>query len=104
MAKGATDPNLRKGRFAPYGLISPGLLWLILFFLVPLWTLLRIALSSKPNPYLPDYELTWEVGNFSDAVSRFRPELVRSFGYAAAATVLCILIGYPRAYFIARRG
>jgi spermidine/putrescine transport system permease protein len=104
VAKGATDPNLRKGRFAPYGLISPGLLWLILFFLVPLWTLLRIALSTKPNPYLPDYELTWEVGNFSDAVSRFRPELVRSFGYAAAATVLCILIGYPLAYFIARRG
>ena len=60
----------------------PGLLWLILFFLVPMWTLLRIALSSKPNPYLPDYELTWEFGNFGDAVSRFQSELLRSFGYA----------------------
>src|SRR5687768_12757346 len=100
----APSSNLRKGRFAPSGLLSPGMLWLILFFLVPMWTLLRIALSSKPNPYLPDYELTWELGNFGDAVSRFQPELIRSFGYAATATVLCILIGYPLAYFIALRG
>ena len=37
--------SLRKGRFAPYGLLSPGMLWLILFFLVPMWTLLRIAVG-----------------------------------------------------------
>ena len=49
MAKTEVDPNLRKGRFAPYGLLSPGMLWLILFFLVPMWSLLRIALSEKPN-------------------------------------------------------
>jgi spermidine/putrescine transport system permease protein len=104
VAKAEADPNLRKGRFAPFGLLSPGMLWLILFFLVPLWTLLRIALSTKPNPFLPDYELTWRFSNFSDAVDRFQPELVRSFGYAASATVLCILIGYPLAYFIALRG
>ena len=104
MAKAEADPNLRKGRFAPFGLLSPGMLWLILFFLVPLWTLLRIALSTKPNPFLPDYELTWRFSNFTDAVDRFQPELLRSFGYAGAATVLCILIGYPLAYFIALRG
>ena len=95
--------SLRKGRFAPYGLLSPGMLWLILFFLVPMWTLLKIAVSTKPNAFLPEYELTWRWANFSDAVTRFQPELVRSFGYAAAATVLCILIGYPLAYFLAFR-
>ncbi|HWJ98679.1 MAG TPA: ABC transporter permease [Acidimicrobiales bacterium] len=77
------------------------MLWLILFFLVPMWTLLRIALSTKPNAYLPEYEFTWEWSNFSSAVDRFQPELVRSFSYAAAATVLCIAIGYPLAYFLA---
>ena len=77
------------------------MLWLILFFLVPMWTLLRIALSTKPNAFLPDYEFTWEWENFSDAVERFQPELIRSFSYAAAATILCILIGYPLAYFLA---
>ncbi|MCU1497229.1 MAG: ABC-type spermidine/putrescine transport system, permease component [Acidimicrobiales bacterium] len=100
---GKAPSSLRKGRFAPYGLLSPAMLWLILFFLVPMWTLLRIAVSTKPNAYLPDYELTWRWSNFSDAVSRFQPELIRSFGYAATATVLCILIGYPLAYFIAFR-
>ena len=77
------------------------MLWLILFFLVPMWTLLRIALSTKPNAFLPEYEFSWEWSNFSDAVSRFQPELIRSFSYAAAATIMCIAIGYPLAYFLA---
>ena len=97
----AGENSLRKGRRAPYGLLSPGMLWLILFFLVPMWTLLRIALSTKPNPFLPEYEFTWEWSNFSDAVSRFQPELVRSFSYAASATLICIAIGYPLAYYLA---
>lgn len=97
----AGENSLRKGRRAPYGLLSPGMLWLILFFLVPMWTLLRIALSTKPNAFLPEYEFTWEWSNFSDAVSRFQPELVRSFSYAAAATIMCIAIGYPLAYYLA---
>lgn len=97
----AGEGPLRKGRTAPYGLLSPGMLWLILFFLVPMWTLLKIAVSTKPNPFLPDYVLSWRWANFSDAVSRFQPELVRSFAYAGVATVLCILIGYPLAYFLA---
>jgi spermidine/putrescine transport system permease protein len=99
----ADQDAARKGRFAPYGLISPGLLWLILFFLVPMWTLLKIAVSTKPNPYLPEYDLTWRWQNFGDAIDRFRPELIRSFEYAGAATVLCILIGYPLAYYLAFR-
>ncbi len=97
----AGENSLRKGRRAPYGLLSPGMLWLILFFLVPMWTLLRIALSTKPNPFLPEYEFTWEWSNFSDAVDRFQPELIRSFSYAAAATLICIAIGYPLAYYLA---
>jgi spermidine/putrescine transport system permease protein len=97
----AAESSLRTGRKAPYGLLSPGMLWLILFFLVPMWTLLRIALSTKPNAYLPEYEFTWEWSNFTTAVDRFQPELIRSFSYAAAATILCIAIGYPLAYYLA---
>ncbi|MEZ5204960.1 MAG: ABC transporter permease [Acidimicrobiales bacterium] len=97
----AAEGTLRKGRKAPYGLLTPGMLWLVLFFLVPMWTLLRIALSEKPNAFLPDYELTWKWSNFSHAIDRFQPELVRSFAYAGIATLLCILIGYPLAYFLA---
>ena len=95
--------ELRKRRYLPYALITPGMLWLILFFLVPMWTLLKIALSTKPNAFLPEYDFTWHWSNFTDATSRFQPELIRSFAYAGIATVLCILIGYPLAYFLAFR-
>ena len=100
---GTSNTSLRKGRKSTYGLLSPGMLWLILFFLVPMGTLLKIALSEKPDPWLPNYNFTWQWSNFSDAVDRFQPELVRSFAYAGAATVLCVLIGYPLAYFLAFR-
>ncbi len=99
----AAENALREGRKAPYGLLSPGMLWLILFFLVPMWTLLEIALSEKPNAFLPDYDMTWKWENFSNAIDRFQPELIRSFAYAGAATVLCIAIGYPLAYYLAFR-
>lgn len=100
---GSTNTSLRKGRKSTYGLLSPALIWLLLFFLVPMATLLKIALSTKPDPWLPNYTFDWKWANFSDAVSRFSTELYRSFGYAGAATVLCILIGYPLAYFLAFR-
>ncbi len=100
---GAANTSLKKGRRSTYGLLSPGLLWLLLFFLVPMGTLLRIALSTKPDPWLPVYEFDWRWSNFSDSIDRFSAELFRSFGYAAAATVLCILIGYPLAYYLAFR-
>jgi spermidine/putrescine transport system permease protein len=95
--------SLRSGRKAPYALLSPGVLWLILFFLVPMGTLLRIALSEKPSAFLPEYEFTWQWSNFTTAIDRFQPELIRSFAYAGTATVLCILIGYPLAYYLAFR-
>src|SRR6478735_5439438 len=97
----ADDRTLRRGRFVPYAISVPGVLWLYLFFLVPLVTLLKVALSVKPDRNLPHYDFTWEWSNFSTAWTDFRPQLFRAFEYAAIATVLCILIAYPIAYFIA---
>jgi spermidine/putrescine transport system permease protein len=99
--KVVSDKALRQGRFVPYAMSFPGVLWLYLFFLVPLVTLLKIALSVKPNRSLPAYDLTWAWGNFGTAFSDYGPQLVRALIYAAIATVLCVLIAYPLAYFIA---
>src|SRR3954453_14171625 len=71
------------------------------FFVVPLITLLKISLSTKPNPLIPKYDFTWEWSNFGSAFSEFGEQLGRAFAYAAVATLLCLLIGSPVAYFIA---
>ena len=95
------DRNLRVGRRIPYLLVLPGLVFLFLFFIVPLITLFKIALSTKPDPLLANYEFTWEWSNFTTAFDDFGAQLIRSFVYAGIATVLCLLIAYPIAYFIA---
>ncbi len=89
---------------APYGLLKPGILWLSLFFLAPLWSMLQMSLSSKQSrfDFFPDF--TWEWSNYSTALTDFGPQFGRSFLYAGIATVLTIVIGYPMAYFIAFRG
>lgn len=97
----ATNPSLRQGKYAPYLLALPALLFLYLFFIVPLVTLLKIALSDKPDRNLPVYDFGWEWGNFTTAFDDFGEQLLRSLVYAAIATGLCIVIAYPIAYFIA---
>ncbi len=96
-----TDRSLRAGRRIPYLLIIPGIAFLFVFFIIPLITLFKISLSTKPDPLLPEYEFTWEWDNFSLAFTRFGEHLIRAFVYAGIATVLCALIAYPIAYFIA---
>ena len=98
------DRTKRRGGVVPYALLSPGMLWLTLFFLVPLVTLARTSLSVKESRFAVDAEFTWHLANFTDALRDYSDQFVRSFAYAGAATVLCIAIGYPMAYVIAVRG
>lgn len=98
------DRTKRRAGFVPYALLSPGMIWLILFFLVPLATLLKTSLSAKPSRFVPDVEFGWEFSNYTDSLSTYSEQFIRSFAYAGAATLLCVAIGYPVAYVIATRG
>ena len=84
----------------PYLLLAPGLLWLALFFLVPLGFL---GYQSLQSGIFPNLEFTWEFSNFTDALSDYREQFLRSFLYAGIATVLSLLIAYPLVYWIAFR-
>lgn len=95
------DPSQRTGRRIPYLLIIPGVAFLFVFFVVPLITLFKISLSEKPDRLRPEYRFTWDWGNFSQAFTRFGEHMERAFAYAAIATILCAVIAYPIAYFIA---
>jgi spermidine/putrescine transport system permease protein len=84
----------------PFVLLAPGLAWLAVFFLVPLAFL---GYQSLQSGTFPTYEFTWEFSNFSEAISDYRTQLLRSFVYAGIATVACLLLAYPLVYWIAFR-
>jgi spermidine/putrescine transport system permease protein len=96
-------PESRR-KLAPYGLLKPGMLWLALFYLAPLFTLLRLSLSTLPSRFAVEADFDWNVGNYITAFTDFGPQFQRAFLYSGIATVLTILIGYPLAYVIAFRG
>jgi spermidine/putrescine transport system permease protein len=96
-------PEMRR-KLAPYGLLKPGMLWLALFYLAPLFTLLRLSLSTLPSRFAVEAEFDWNFDNYITAFTDFGPQFQRAFTYSAIATVLTILIGYPLAYVIAFRG
>ena len=104
MADDDGDRTRRRGFWVPLGLLSPGMLWIALFFLLPLVTLARTSLSVKESRFAQDATFTWEWSTYTDAISDYSEQFIRSFAYAGSATVLCILIGYPVAYVIAFRG
>jgi spermidine/putrescine transport system permease protein len=97
------DAETRR-KLAPYGLLKPGILWLCLFFLAPLWSLLVMSLSEKESRFDFSPDFAWHFQNYADAFSDFAPQFQRAFLYAAIATILTIAIGYPIAYVIAFRG
>jgi spermidine/putrescine transport system permease protein len=86
----------------PYLLLLPGLGWLFVFFVVPLgWMAFE---SLKDGTLEQGYVFDWEFSNYTDAISDYSEQFLRSFLYAGLATVAAFLIGYPLAYFIAFRG
>jgi len=84
----------------PYLLLAPGILWLAIFFLVPLGFL---GYQSLQSGVFPSFEFTWEFSNFTDAFSDYRTQLGRSFLYAGIATTVSLLLAYPLVYWIAFR-
>jgi len=89
------------------GLMSPGALWLIAFFLVPLVLVLLVSLGERGAAGQVVYN--WTAKNyarfFGQVGERYLYVLIflRSLGIALVNTVLCLLAGYPLAFFIARQ-
>jgi spermidine/putrescine transport system permease protein len=87
----------------PYLLLAPGLVFLALFFVVPLVFLGRQSLETG-DIFGIGYRFTWAWNTYSDAIRGYDVQLVRSFEYAMYATIGALLISYPLAYWIAFRG
>jgi spermidine/putrescine transport system permease protein len=85
-------------RAIPYFLLGPGAIWLVLFFVVPLYYMGKLSLESGT---VGNLEFDWNWANFGDSLSLYDTQFVRSFIYAGLATLIALLISYPLAYTIA---
>jgi ABC-type spermidine/putrescine transport system permease subunit I len=93
---------------------APGLLWLGLLFLVPLYVILAVAMGTVDPIFLSPVPvwnpLDWSTTAFEQVWDGLGPGeqffvvFVRTFAYVAIALALSLAIGYPVAYFIARHG
>ena len=93
----------RRGkRLAPYFLGLPAGLWLVIFFLVPLITMLSLSLQTC-DPITLACTLTWRWSRFSDVFSAHTSQFIRSFTYAGAATIVDLIVAFPLVYWIAFR-
>jgi spermidine/putrescine transport system permease protein len=85
-------------------LVLPGLGWLVVFFVVPLAFIVVISLGRRDELHRIILDpLTLE--NYAQAFNpAFLPTVAQSLYMATATTVLCLLIGFPIAYWISRYG
>jgi spermidine/putrescine transport system permease protein len=94
------------------GFALPGVLWLIVLFVVPFYAVIGVAFGTiDPNllSAIPIWNpLEWNVGWVNEALTRLQPGgdlwvvFVRTCEYVFASLGLSLLIGYPVAYYIAR--
>ena len=95
------EPPRRRRNWVPYALLLPGMLWLIVFFVLPMITL--FSQSLQEGNVDEGYTFTGNFSIYVEAFSRYWPQMLRSLIYAGSATLLALLLGYPLAYFIAQK-
>ena len=84
-----------------YLLIIPAALWLVIFFVVPFYSLVASSLFDPTGSVLTGYEMTWHFQNYWDVLQDYWPVLLRSLWYAGIATFICLVLGYVLAYAMA---
>ena len=97
----AVEPAVRRRSPIALFLLLPGILYLALFFLAPLFSLI---LTSLQQPSLTGdigaYETAFRWENYTTVIAQYGEHILRSFLYAAIATIAALLFSYPLAYFI----
>ena len=90
-----------KRKLTGYWLLLPGAIWLGLFFVVPLYSLVATSLYDPEGSVLTGYDMTWAFSNYADALQAYWRPLLRSLVYGGVATLICLVLGYVLAYAIA---
>jgi spermidine/putrescine transport system permease protein len=95
--------RFRRPRFRPSGswLALPAAIWLILFFLIPL--AIVVVVSFMQGDAREGLIQNWNTDNYKYVDSTYRPILERSLLVAFRTTAICLIMGYPLAFFISTR-
>jgi spermidine/putrescine transport system permease protein len=94
--------GLKSRSYTPYLLLAPGLIWLVTFFIIPIFSLASTSTMVRPEgAQLGTYVQELRFQNYVDAFVANQDQYVRSFVYAGIATLLALAIAYPLAYMIA---
>lgn len=82
-------------------LALPAMLWLVLFFVAPLVIVLGISLMTRGTGGLPVFPLT--INNYERTFNTYGSVIWQSVRISLLTTLICLLLGYPMAYFIRTR-
>ncbi len=81
--------------------LAPVVLWMLAFFIVPMILVVIMSLSKRSDVGAIDYSFT--LSNFAKFFDpRYLKILWDSLVISLTTTILCLLLGYPFAYFVAR--
>src|SRR5215510_15145942 len=96
-------PRRRRRDLAPYYLLGPGAVWLLVFLVIPLAILVYTSLESG-GLLFGGFRFTWAFSNYGEAISSNVRYFERSLIYASVVTIACLVLAYPMMYWIAFYG
>ena len=92
----------RRRSFVPYLLTLPGLLWLLVFFVIPMSTTFSVSLMQGSLEEGFTFQNHW--ANYTESLSLYDTQIIRSLIFGAIVTLATLALSYPMMYYIAFRG
>jgi putrescine transport system permease protein len=95
-------------------LAAPGIVWLLLLFIMPFYAIAAVAFGGRDQIFalpIPAWNpLEWQFDTFSATAREIvtsgglQAQFMRTLLYVAVSVTICLIVGYPVAYYIARYG
>jgi putrescine transport system permease protein len=95
-------------------LAAPGILWLLLLFIAPFYAIAAVAFGGRDEIFalpVPAWNpLEWRFETFAETARELtvsgglQAQFLRTIAYVAISVLICLVVGYPVAYYIARYG
>jgi spermidine/putrescine transport system permease protein len=108
----ATGRYVGERRWFWPGLAAPGVVWLLLLFITPFYAILSVAMG-RLDPIFITAEPVWNPIQWNpDVFGRVLGDIfggqlgtlfARTIVFVAIASLVCLVVGYPVAYYVARR-